>query len=486
LALQKNILISFGMNVAVYFFQFLTTVVVSRILTPTEVGLFAVSMAMVLILQGLRDFGAVTYLIQEKELTEERISSVFAILIVIGFGLGLLLFLSRHWFANFYGNEEITSIIAVLSLSLFVFPFGLPAIAMLRRERRFEQLATGAITASIGCFMLTCALALSGFGAMSLAIGTLFSSVIQTVLALYFWPQHIWLKPSFSEWRAIVNFGAKATLGSLISRVSQAIPELTIGRFLGLPEAALFTRGRVLTIMVDRFCTSSFSVAAIPDLANSIRQNQNIEERLMRIAKLMALLNWTVLAVVYTNAYEIILLLYGEKWIAVAPFLQALCLNQAVVMLASAPRMLLEASGSVNIIMRNEFCILIVLIATLIWSSSYNLQILCWALCVPSAVAVLLSWISVREQLRFTGIELLSAMKFPFFCAAVMLASQLAMSLLPNVLIPGPHWVTIFLTLAGKGVIATGLGIAMLKFGDPDLFDALGRLVIRRPSQKQR
>lgn len=470
------------MNVAIYFFQFLTTVFVSRILSPAEVGLFAVSMAVVTILQGLREFGAVSYLIQEKELTEERVSTVFGILIIVGFGLGSLLFLSRHWFANFYGSKEITSIIAVLSLSLFVFPFGLPATAMLRRERRFGQLATVAITASVGYFVLTCALALYGFGPMSLAIGTLFSSVIQTVVALYFWPQHIWLKPSFTEWRVVGHFGAKATLGSLLSRISQAIPELTIGRFLGLPNAALFTRGRVLTLLVDRFCTSPFSNAAIPELASSLRKNQNVEARLMRVAKVTALLNWTALAIIFANADLIISLLYGQQWTAVVPLLQALCFNQAVLMLASAPKMLLEASGSVNTIMRNEFCILVVLIATLILSSFYNLQTFCWALSVPSAVAVFLSWISIRKQPGYSGIELLSSMKFPLFCAAAMLASQLAMGLLPSVLMPGPHWVTVFTTLAVRFLIAAGLGLTMLRFGEPELFDAIGRLILRRPA----
>ena len=482
MALQRNILISFGMNVAIYFFQFLTTVVVSRILTPTEVGLFAVSMAMVTILQGLREFGAISYLIQEKEVTEEHVSSVYAILIIIGFGLGLSLFAGRHWFASFYGNEEITSIIAVLSVSLFVFPFGLPATAMLRRERRFGQLATVAITASVGYFVLTCALALYGFGAMSLAIGTMFSSVIQAVVALYFWPRHIRLRPSFEQWRAVTRFGAAATLGSLTSRIGQAIPELTIGRFFNLPNAALFTRGRVLTLLVDRFCTSPFSNAAIPELASSLRKNQNVEARLMRVANVTALLNWTALAIIFANADLIISLLYGERWKAVVPLLQALCLNQAIVMLASAPKMLLEASGSVNIIMRNEFYILIALVATLILGSFYNLQILCWALCVPSVFAVLLSWFSIRNRVRLSGIELLSYLKFPFFCAAVVLTSQLAVGLLPNLLLPGPHWVTVFATLAARLLIAAGLGLTMLKFGEPELFDAMGRLMLRRPS----
>jgi lipopolysaccharide exporter len=480
LALQRNILISFGMNVGIYFFQFLTTVVVSRILTPTEVGLFAVSMAVVTILQGLREFGAISYLIQEKEVTEEHVRSVFAILIVIGFGLGLLLFASRHWFASFYGNDELTNIIAVLSLSLFVFPFGLPATAMLRRERRFGQLATVAITASVGYFLLTCVLAFYGFGAKSLAIGTLFSGVIQAAVALYFWPQHIRLRPSFAHWRTVTRFGATATLGSLVTRIGQAIPELTIGRFFGLPDAALFTRGRVLPILVDRFCTAPFSMAAIPELANNMRQNQDIQTRLMRVAKVTALMNWSVLSLVFANAEGIIFLLYGEQWTAVAPLLQALCLNQAVVMLASTPRMLLEASGSVSTIVRNEISILIVLAATLILGSYYNLQILCWALTVPSAIAVVLSWLSIRNKLKFSSIPLMPTFGFPLFCAAVMLVSQLAISLLPTLQISHSHVINIFTALTAKCLFAAGLGMAMLRFGEPELYGVLRRLAFGR------
>ncbi len=486
MALQKNILISFGMNVAIYFFQFLTTIVVSRILTPAEVGLFAVSMAVVTILQGLREFGAVSYLIQEKELTEERVSSVFAILLIVGFGLGSLLFLSRHWFASFYGNAEISNIIAVLSLSLFVFPFGLPATAMIRRERRFGQLATVAIVASVGYFVLTCALALYGFGPMSLAIGTLFSSVLQTVVALYFWPQHIWLRPSFTEWRTVGHFGAKATLGSLISRISQAIPELTIGRFFGLPDAALFTRGRVLPLLADRFCTSSLAYATVPELASGMRLNQNIEARLLRVAKITALLNLTVLAVIFANADAIILLLYGSQWTAVAPLLQAFCLNQAIVMLASAPRMLLEASGSVNTIMRNEIFLLVVLVATLIVGASYNLLTLCWALSVPSALAVLLSWFSIRKRVKVSWKELLSYLTFPFLCAAIVAASQLATGSMFGFFLPNPHFAATLAFLAIKCLIAAGVGVAMLWFGERELFVTLGRLVLRRPSQVQK
>jgi O-antigen/teichoic acid export membrane protein len=483
LALQRNILISFAMNVGIYFFQFLTTIVVSRILTPTEVGLFAVSMAVVTILQGLREFGAISYLIQQKAVTEDHVRSVFAILIVIGFGLGLLLFASRHWFANFYGNEELANIIAVLSLSLFVFPFGLPATAMLRRERRFGQLATVAITASVGYFLLTCALALSGFGAMSLAIGTFCSSIIQVAVALYFWPQHMRLKPSFSQWRAVTRFGATATLGSLVLRIGQAIPELMIGRFSSLQNAALFTRGRVLPLLVDRFCTSPFSMAGIPELANNMRQNQDIQTRLMRVAKVTALMNWSVLSIVFANAEGIIFLLYGEQWTAVAPLLRALCLNQAVVMLASTPRMLLEASGSVGIIMRNEVLILIVLVATLIFGSYYNLQTLCWALSMPSAIAVVLSWLSIRRKLEFSIIPLMSTFGFPLVCAAVILASQLAMSLLPALQLYQSHFVTIFVVLSVKCLISGGLGIVMLRIGEPELFFTFGRLILRRPSK---
>ena len=43
------------------------TAIVARLLTPDELGLFALTSGVILVSEGLRDFGAGTYIVQERE-----------------------------------------------------------------------------------------------------------------------------------------------------------------------------------------------------------------------------------------------------------------------------------------------------------------------------------------------------------------------------------------------------------------------------------
>ena len=61
-----------------------SSMVVARLLTPAEIGVFSVSMVMLSFISVLRDFGAGQYLVQEKELTTERIRAVWALQLGLG------------------------------------------------------------------------------------------------------------------------------------------------------------------------------------------------------------------------------------------------------------------------------------------------------------------------------------------------------------------------------------------------------------------
>ena len=49
--------------------QLASTLIISRILTPTEIGIFAVAAVIAALASTFRDFGVAEYLIQEKELS---------------------------------------------------------------------------------------------------------------------------------------------------------------------------------------------------------------------------------------------------------------------------------------------------------------------------------------------------------------------------------------------------------------------------------
>lgn len=82
--------------------QIIGTMVMSRLLTPAETGVFAVAAVFAAFASTFRDFGVAEYLIQEKELTVEKIQSALTVNIAISWFMGFLLFFGAPFVANFY------------------------------------------------------------------------------------------------------------------------------------------------------------------------------------------------------------------------------------------------------------------------------------------------------------------------------------------------------------------------------------------------
>ncbi|HZV67176.1 MAG TPA: oligosaccharide flippase family protein [Telluria sp.] len=64
--------------------------VIARLLTPADIGVFSVTMVLLTFVASVRDMGAGGYLVQEKEITIDRIRAVWAVQLGLGIFLSLL------------------------------------------------------------------------------------------------------------------------------------------------------------------------------------------------------------------------------------------------------------------------------------------------------------------------------------------------------------------------------------------------------------
>ena len=86
--------------------QLVGTMIISRLLTPAETGVFAVAAVFAAFASTFRDFGITEYLIQENELDAEKIRAAFTVNIAISWAMALLLFFSAPLAADFYRSPR--------------------------------------------------------------------------------------------------------------------------------------------------------------------------------------------------------------------------------------------------------------------------------------------------------------------------------------------------------------------------------------------
>ena len=91
-SVRKALSLSFIQTFISLVFTFGGVIIVSHLLTPTEIGIYSIAAGLVALIQMLRDFGVSEFLIQEEELDEHKIRTVFTINLLIAWSLGIALF----------------------------------------------------------------------------------------------------------------------------------------------------------------------------------------------------------------------------------------------------------------------------------------------------------------------------------------------------------------------------------------------------------
>ncbi len=102
MSLRGAFLVSFVRSGGTFFLAFASNVIISRLLLPAEIGVYSVAMAVTAILQALREFGIGSYLLKERELTGDKIRTVFGMALLLGWTIAALIFIFRGAIARFY------------------------------------------------------------------------------------------------------------------------------------------------------------------------------------------------------------------------------------------------------------------------------------------------------------------------------------------------------------------------------------------------
>ncbi len=76
--LRRSLVINFFSSSGSAFLQFVVSVLLARILSPSEIGVYSMTVVFVNLAHVFRDFGVTSYLQREAELTPEKIGSASA------------------------------------------------------------------------------------------------------------------------------------------------------------------------------------------------------------------------------------------------------------------------------------------------------------------------------------------------------------------------------------------------------------------------
>ena len=221
--------------------QIIGTMVISRLLTPAETGVFAVAAVFAAFASTFRDFGVAEYLIQEKDLSSETIRAALTVNIAISWCMGFLLFFGAPFVADFYRSAGVAEVMRVQSITFLLIPFGAVTMANFRRQLDFRPIFISGMLSSVTSFSTAILCALNGFSYMSLAWASLAGVMAMVGAALWFRPADHPRWPGLKGVGKVIQFGKFASGIYIFGQIGKGAPEMIIGRAQDLAGVAMFS-----------------------------------------------------------------------------------------------------------------------------------------------------------------------------------------------------------------------------------------------------
>jgi O-antigen/teichoic acid export membrane protein len=325
-----------------------STMILARVLTPAQVGVFSLCAAVMSVATMLRDFGVSEYLIQEKDLTPEKIRGAFAVAIITAWTIAAVVFFSRDAIAAYYAEPGVAAVLQVLTLNFLILPFASPAYALLNREMAFRKVFMVQTTSSAVQAATSVGLALSGFGYMSLAWGSLAAIATQVCLVTAVRPRESLILPNLRAARGVFAYGSVAVLSRVIDNITNNAHEFVIARQFGFEQVGLFSRALGLMNLFHHNVTSAILRVATPSLAVDHRAGVSLVGAFARGTAIFTSVAWPFFGFMALASLEIIRVLFGWQWDAAAPLATILASAMLLSSVIALGPNILAATGNVK------------------------------------------------------------------------------------------------------------------------------------------
>ncbi len=323
---RRSLAASFFGQYLTVFIQFGSSLVLARLLSPAEIGVYSVAVVIFSFAHVFRDFGVTNYLIQEKDLTPEKVRSAAGVSLLLAWPLAFAMFLLSDQVAKFYGEPGIGHVIRVLAITFIFIPFSSPAIACLRRQMQFDKVSMINVLSAAANAVVGISLAFSGAGFMSLAWGALAQALTTLLLARLLDSTATPIWPRFANMRAPIKFGGKATLAGILSQAGRGGSDLIAGKLIGFSAVGLYSKAWGIASLFNQFMTTAITPVMQSNLAQANRRGDGIESGYLRTLTFALPLAFSFYGFAAVMAEPLILLLFGDQWLQSAPVLRVLCL----------------------------------------------------------------------------------------------------------------------------------------------------------------
>jgi PST family polysaccharide transporter len=410
-----------AMRLAIRFIGIISTIILARLLVPSDFGLVAMATMIYGFIEIMGEFGFDVVLIQKQNAERDYYDTAWTLSIIRGLVTSLMLFAGAGIAADFFGDQRLVDIIYVLCLVAFVAGFANIGIVDFRKAMTFGKDFQYIVSVKLCSFVVTIVLAFMLRTYWALVIGVASSTLAQLGLSYFMHP----FRPrwSFARWREVMNFSKWLVLNNILIFASGRGDSLIVGKILGAATLGLYTVAYEIATMATSELVAPIRRALLPGYAKLAHDPEALRRSFVDGFALIVMIATPIAVGIGLVADPLVRIFLGDKWLATIPMLQPLAIFGLLQILSGNSGPVYLATGRpqfVTIIaaIRVGMGIPLALFATLEWGVTGAI----WSLVATSCASTIGSFVLIVHLLGVSpGVLVMSVWRSAVALCAMVL-----------------------------------------------------------------
>lgn len=307
--------------------NFITQLILARILLPEDFGLVAMVAVFIAIARSLVDSGIGMAIIQFKDVSENERNTAFTLNLLLSVIMYLILFFCAPTISSFYNKPILINIIRYLGFSFIAQSFFIVPQSLLVRDLNFKRLSIINIVSALLAGIIGFISAVIRKDVYALVIFQVASMLIRSIGFNLFTNYKLCFNIKVNVTKKIYNYSIGLLLTGLLNEMFNYAYVIVIGKVYSDNFTGQYNMANTIVMYTVVSISLIVERISIPILSKNFHSNESLQDNFYSYSKVSALLLFPILLGIISTSQSISNFLFTSEWDFISIFLRYTALN---------------------------------------------------------------------------------------------------------------------------------------------------------------
>ena len=400
--------------------NFGTLIILSRLLSPSDYGVYGIMVLFISITETLIDSGFGGAIVQKKDLQQVDINTLFFFNLAISIFAYIVLFVVAPFIENIYKIENLSLYFRTIGITLVLYALSLIQISLLNRKLLFRKSAVINVTSYSLASAIAITMAYFGWGIWSLIWQLILSSCF---LAVFYWCTNrirITFDVSVKSFTYMWKFGINTVWANITQTVVNNLMTSIIPKISTAAQAGYYFQANRVNSAPNAILIQCIDKGIFPILSKEANE-ANIIEKARSMNRFFLSIITPLFPLFSITAYPIVMILLGEKWENSVVYLSILAWSGIALCIQAVYRNIIKSTGKTKYIFYVEIIKSMITLTVLFISMKFGVLFMVYGFTISAFIGIFVWSYVLAYKFAYSFINQLRDLIKPLLASVLMI-----------------------------------------------------------------